>query len=78
MYLNHIDTSHVVIYHGKEGLRLKTPFRNFHTKRFSTNKFTVLGLKMENSVDLNALTEKQRSPVWKYSVKHSTALLKFA
>ena len=32
MYLKHIETSHVVVYCGRDGLRLNFPDSNLHTK----------------------------------------------
>ena len=51
IYLKHIETSDVVVYHGRDGLRLKTSFSNLHTKGSSLNEVPFLDLRMEGSTD---------------------------
>ena len=58
MYLKHTETSQVVVYRGREGLRLKTLFNNLHTKGSSPNKVPFSSLRMENRTDLAVLTEE--------------------
>ena len=58
MYLKHIEISQVAVYHGREGLRLKTPFSNLHTKGSSSNEVPFSGLRMEDRTDLAVLTEE--------------------
>ena len=58
MYLTHIETPHIVVYHGRDGLRLKAPFSNLHTKGFPSNKIPFSGLRMEDNTDLAVLTEE--------------------
>ena len=58
MYLKHNDTSKAVVYRGREGLRLKNPFSNPHTKGSFPNEAPFSGLGMEDSTDLAVLTEK--------------------
>ena len=48
MYLKHIDTSIVVVYCGRDGLRLKTSFSNLHNKGSSLNEVPFLDLRMED------------------------------
>ena len=58
MYLKHIETSQVVVYRGREGLGLKIPFSNLHTKGSSPNEVPFSGLRMEDRTDLAVLTEE--------------------
>ena len=48
MYLKHIDTSIVVVYCGRDGLRLKTSFSNLRNKGSSLNEVPFLDLRMED------------------------------
>ena len=58
MYLKRIETSHVVEYCGREGLRLKTPFSNVHTEGSSPNEVPFSGLRMEDEANFAVLTEE--------------------
>ena len=55
MYIKHIETSHVVVYRDRKGLRLKTPFSNLNTKGSSPNELPFSGLRMEDSTDFAVL-----------------------
>ena len=46
-----------MVYHRREGIRLKSPFSNLHTEGFSPDQVPFLGLTMEDSRDLAVLTE---------------------
>ena len=46
-----------MVYHRREGIRLKSPFSNLRTEGFSPNQVPFLGLTMEDSRDLAVLTE---------------------
>lgn len=46
-----------MVYRGEEGLTLKIPFSNLHTKGFSPNGISFSGVKKEDSTDFAVLTE---------------------
>ena len=58
MYLRTTDTSHVVEYLGRAGLKLKTPFKNLHTKSNSSNGISFSVLIIADKTDLAVFTDE--------------------
>ena len=58
IYLRISDTSHVVEYFGRAGLKLKTPFKNLHTKGNSPNGMSFSVLIIVDKTDLAVFTDE--------------------
>ena len=58
IYLRTTDTSHVVEYFGRAGLKLKTPFKNLHTKGNSPNGMSFSVLIIVDKTNLAVFTDE--------------------
>ena len=58
IYLRETDTSHVVEYLGKAGHKLKTHFKNLHTKGNSSNGIQFSVLIIVDKTDLAVFTDE--------------------
>ena len=57
-FLETTDTFHVVEYVGRVGLKLKTAFKNLHTKCSSPNDISFSVLIMVDKTDLTVFTDE--------------------
>ena len=58
IYLRTTDTSHVVEYLGRSSLKLKTPFKNLHTKGNSPNGLSFSVLTIVDEIVLAVFTDE--------------------